>query len=91
MHALRRKIQPLHLSAGEQKRAREAFTRFDGRCQCCGRLDPGFADWCLDHDHVTMTFRGIICVYCNSMLGMAHDSVKMLLDGVLYLEEKRKL
>jgi len=89
-HALRYRLYPLKLSLEEQTRAIAAFEIFDGICQCCGSRDPGIRGWCLDHCHETHTFRGIICNYCNAMLGMARDSVKTLLDGVLYLESRRK-
>jgi hypothetical protein len=88
-HALVRKIGPLHLAPVERERALLAFAAFDGRCQCCGSTDPGKVDWCLDHDHKTKKFRGIICVFCNTMLGMARDSSQTLRAGAAYLDDRR--
>src|SRR5579864_8430872 len=84
------RIKRLDVSPEEKQRATEAVRLFDGRCQCCGGADAGGRGWCLDHCHETHTFRGIVCGYCNAMLGMARDSVKILLGGVLYLEASRK-
>ena len=39
-----------------------------------------------DHDHTNGMRRGKICGTCNSMLGMAYDSVKTLIVGARYLK-----
>ena len=60
-----------------------------GRCLCCGTLfgllkanRPH-----VDHDHATGRVRGVLCVGCNTMLGKAADSAKLLRKAAKYLEE----
>jgi hypothetical protein len=40
-----------------------------------------------DHDHLTGKVRGLLCLGCNSTLGHAKDSTKILLNLVKYLNE----
>ena len=63
----------------------------DGRCLVCGTLfgllkanRPH-----VDHDHATGRVRGVLCVGCNTMLGKAADSAKLLRKAAKYLEEQR--
>jgi Recombination endonuclease VII len=44
----------------------------------------------IDHDHVTEEFRGLLCKQCNSLLGMANDSVWVLTQAIAYLVESRR-
>jgi hypothetical protein len=60
-------------------------------CQICGRrfrkaprLGPH-----TDHDHVTGKVRGVLCGYCNRMLGNALDSPRILRRGAAYLEKTK--
>jgi hypothetical protein len=39
----------------------------------------------IDHDHTTGKIRGLLCPYCNTMLGMAKDSVDTLRKAINYL------
>lgn len=55
------------------------------RCAVCRRGHLGLRGLVVDHDHKTGKVRGLLCVQCNVMLGMARDTEKTLLSGVLYL------
>jgi hypothetical protein len=44
--------------------------------------------YAVDHNHETGEFRGILCLKCNSLLGMASESVDVLYAAVKYLNEK---
>jgi hypothetical protein len=79
------RINDARLEPDDQQKARTAFQIFDGVCQCCGTTEPGTQGWCLDHCHRTHKFRGIICSACNTMLGMARESVTNLEAGIRYL------
>lgn len=81
------RIKDAGLLLPEREVVLEAFRSFDGRCQCCGCSEPGSKGWCLDHDHATKKFRGIVCSACNTMLGMARDSISNLAAGIRYLIE----
>lgn len=61
-----------------------------GRCAICGRTDA--PRWEVDHCHRheaqtgAIKIRGILCGNCNSMLGMAKDSVETLEAAIRYLK-----
>jgi len=44
--------------------------------------------YAIDHNHETGDFRGILCLNCNTLLGMAKDSVKVLQRAIEYLNDK---
>ena len=52
-------------------------------CEVCGRRDGKI---CVDHDHVTGKFRGILCANCNLALGYVADSPGTLQKLITYLE-----
>jgi hypothetical protein len=76
------------LCDSELEKARIALNSFNGRCQSCGTTDPGGkGEWCLDHSHNLNTFRGILCVSCNTCLGYARDNPEMLESMSEYLRK----
>lgn len=42
--------------------------------------------WAVDHDHVTSQIRGVLCCFCNLILGHAKDDVRILQAAITYLE-----
>ena len=44
--------------------------------------------YAIDHNHDTGEFRGILCLTCNTLLGMAKDNKEILLEAINYLELK---
>lgn len=44
--------------------------------------------YAIDHNHETGEFRGILCLPCNSMLGMAKDSASLLERAASYVKER---
>lgn len=65
------------VSEPEIERAVKAIKKFKGICAACGRKNQcGW--WCLDHDHRTLKFRGIVGHRCNVTLGMVEDSSEIL-------------
>jgi Recombination endonuclease VII len=58
-------------------------------CECCGRSSSGRTGTevlCLDHDHVTRTFRGWLCRRCNRGIGILGDNLEGLMRAVAYLK-----
>lgn len=60
----------------------------DGRCELCGRHPENRLVF--DHDHKTNEFRGWICGFCNTGLGLFRDDPELLRLAAVYLERERK-
>ena len=41
----------------------------------------------IDHDHSTGQVRGLLCLKCNTILGMARDNPQVLISCIKYLSE----
>lgn len=57
----------------------------NGKCAICGEV---FGLWCMpavDHCHTTGKVRGILCGFCNRMLGTANDDPEQLSSAIAYL------
>jgi recombination endonuclease VII len=54
----------------------EALFNGQGRCcAICGKSDPGSKKgWSTDHDHETGRVRGILCMSCNTFIGLLGDT-----------------
>ena len=70
-----------------------------GRCAICrSQIDAEMVDKRgveksiahVDHDHTTDEVRGLLCGNCNTGLGMFKDSVRMLANAIVYLEDHGK-
>jgi Recombination endonuclease VII len=71
-------------------------------CEICKSPTPGRKGWCMDHRH-TINFkklkpkkkktfvRGILCQYCNSILGLCKENKDILVSCIKYLTEFDKL
>lgn len=67
----------------------------DGVCAVCGSSDPRHPSgiFSIDHDHSCCTShrkcgscnRGLLCGRCNTILGMANDSIDLLKAAIDYL------
>lgn len=60
------------------------------KCAICGVSFPADRTGArrgphVDHDHITLEVRGILCHKCNLMLGLAKDSIDTLNNAVSYL------
>ena len=53
-----------------------------GRCKIC--RDPMINPQ-VDHDHKTMKVRGLLCINCNTMIGLAGDDPSVLTTASRYL------
>lgn len=56
-----------------------------GVCLICKKTPKRFV---IDHNHTTKKVRGLLCNNCNSGIGYLGDSISMLRNAAIYLEEK---
>lgn len=60
-----------------------------GRCAICDKeLHDHFM---VDHDHATNMVRGLLCLQCNVMIGLAHDNADVLSRGAKYIKKAGRL
>jgi hypothetical protein len=56
-----------------------------GRCAICQRATGRSKRLAVDHDHKTGEVRGLLCSYCNQMVGQARDDPEMFQRAADYL------
>jgi flagellar biosynthesis GTPase FlhF len=65
---------------------------FERQGKCCGicqsKTPRSKRGWNIDHDHKTGKVRGILCNYCNPMLGNANDDIQTLRRAIAYLKKQ---
>ena len=61
-----------------------------GGCAICGSRPDRPASLHLDHDHLTGTLRGILCIDCNHGIGKLRDDPELLARAVGYLRRTRR-
>jgi len=68
----------------------------DGLCQICADQKIYLAPMTLhtsepviviDHNHLTMKVRGLLCSRCNTLLGQAHEDITNLCRAIEYLKK----
>ena len=63
------------------------LTKQNGRCAICeSKTNLHRKHFCADHNHGTNKVRGLLCSWCNRMLGYAKDNPKVLDAGAKYLK-----
>lgn len=64
------------------------FDKQGGRCAGCsikfGKTRSELP--CIDHNHETMEFRGLLCHSCNRSLGLLKENITTLQNLILYLQ-----
>jgi hypothetical protein len=65
----------------------ELFDRQGCACAICKEPEPGGKGWHVDHCHDTGAVRGILCMRCNTGIGMLRDSPAIVRRAVDYLEQ----
>lgn len=63
----------------------QMVTEQQGKCLICRQVPT--KRLFVDHCHETTTVRGLLCGPCNSLLGMAQDSVEILTAAIEYLRK----
>lgn len=62
------------------------FSDQGSKCAICETKTPNGKGWCTDHDHITGKIRGVLCHFCNSLIGYAKDNPEILRSAISYLE-----
>lgn len=66
----------------------EMLAEQDNRCAICKSENPGGKGRLhVDHCHATGKVRGLLCHYCNTMLGLSRESVENLSAAIEYLNK----
>lgn len=80
-------LKKLHYNYGLSK---DDYNRMldeqDSKCLICDKRFTDKLKPCVDHNHETGEIRGLLCIYCNTMLGYAKDSCRILEKGIVYLK-----
>ena|ERR1035437_7019279 len=66
-------------------------TKFESQgrvCAICGSAEPKGSTWHTDHSHTTGKFRGVLCRFCNWILGFANDNPELLQKAARYLKDE---
>jgi endogenous inhibitor of DNA gyrase (YacG/DUF329 family) len=74
--------------SSEQKE--EMLQKQGYKCAVCETTKPTKFGWHVDHCHTTNKIRGILCQFCNQLLGMAKDDVSILQQSIKYLNATSK-
>lgn len=61
------------------------------RCAICNEEFSNKLKGVIDHNHITKKVRGLLCHKCNTMLGMARENEKILMNAILYLRNSEIL
>ncbi len=66
----------------------ELLKKQDNCCAICGICQDDCKRWLsVDHNHATGEVRALLCPHCNSLLGHARESTKILIKAIDYLNE----
>lgn len=64
----------------------EMFKNQNGRCKICKRSQTELKrSLAVDHCHKSGKIRGLLCMKCNTILGLAADNVEILTEAIKYL------
>jgi len=68
------------------------YLQQEGKCAICGEFKSTYnkkGGLYIDHCHTTGKVRGLLCNYCNSVIGMAKENTTTLLKAIEYLIKKK--
>lgn len=68
----------------------EMFDEQNGVCAICGGISRDGKRLSVDHDHETGKVRELLCMNCNTALGMLQDNVQIVLAAAQYLTKHSK-
>lgn len=71
---------------------RESWYGQGGKCAVCRQPERTARNHllCIDHDHVTGRFRGLLCSHCNRGIGLFRDDPQVIMQAAEYVIRTRK-
>ena len=69
----------------------EMLIKQNGVCAICRGLNTTKRNgktkrFAIDHCHSSQKVRGLLCAFCNALIGYARDDIEILRSAILYLE-----
>lgn len=66
---------------------KQLCSKQDNKCAIC-KIDRSLLNrnLCVDHDHVTLKVRGLLCDTCNRSIGLLKDDIEVLKSAIIYLQ-----
>lgn len=61
----------------------EILEKQEGRCAICNK----YSKLSVDHDHNTNIVRGLLCIKCNSLIGLAGENINILSSAINYINK----
>lgn len=84
-----RSLRPYGISIDDYERI---LAEQRGGCAICHSETPGRGQvFCVDHCHVSGQVRGLLCLRCNTAIGMLQDSPRIAEAATWYLKRTRQL
>lgn len=74
-HERRRRLRRYGITQDDYDRK---FQEQGGCCAACRTDAPGVKGWCIDHCHKTGRFRAILCMRCNTVIGLVDEDPETL-------------
>jgi hypothetical protein len=65
------------------------FADQGGVCAICGTSDWGPKGPEIDHDHIGNIVRGILCIRCNTAIGLLREDSRIIRTATKYLEKNK--
>lgn len=82
-HEQRRRLRKYGITQHEYERL---LQRQGARCAACATDSPGAKGWNIDHDHRTGRVRGLLCMGCNTALGLLNEDPSVIRALASYAE-----
>lgn len=60
----------------------------NGKCAICNGVSANGKSLCVDHDHENGNIRGLLCIKCNTGIGLLRDSKDIMKKAIAYLDRK---
>jgi len=69
----------------DREKRRELYDFQEWKCAICGKQYE-FMNMMTDHDHETGFIRGLLCIACNSGLGMFKEDIELFNKAIAYVQ-----